>query len=153
MFYVSNLRGKLIGVTDTDDDVEDFLTPTDVLLAEKQVNKIEGIIRVNGKVYFIPMTPITLQLSKLQRGIPVRVKLTNGLDFKQTIFIGSKFDESRKDIVFYFFDDSGVEGSFGVSCQFALNHKSELQIDLNDNDHTRVNTLIKRLKDSADFKL
>lgn len=153
MFYVSRLKGKMIGVIDTDDGVEDFLTPTDVLLAEKQGNKIEGIIRVNGKVYFIPMTPITLQLSKLQRGIPVRVKLTKGLDFKQTIFMGSKFDENRKDVIFYFFDDSGVEGSFGISCQFALNHKSELQIDLNNNDPMRVTTLIKRLQDSADFKL
>lgn len=38
MFYVSRLKGKMIGVIDTDDGVEGFLTPTDVLLAEKELS-------------------------------------------------------------------------------------------------------------------
>ena len=38
MFYVSRLKGKMIGVIGTDDDVEDFLTPTDVLLAERELS-------------------------------------------------------------------------------------------------------------------
>ena len=146
MYYISKLKGKLIGIIDTSDMIEDFLSPKDVLLAERQGYKIEGIVRHNGNVYFIPITPTMLAIKSIPVGTPVRIKMTSGLDYKQTIYLGNKFDDSRKDVVFYFFDDSGVDGYFGISCKYALNNIKELMYDTN-NDAVRVATLLKRIKD------
>ena len=52
MFYISNIRNKTVGITDTTDNVEEFLSSNEVLLAEKQVGKIEGILRIKGRIYF-----------------------------------------------------------------------------------------------------
>lgn len=151
MFYISNIRNKTVGITDTTDNVEEFLSSNEVLLAEKQVGKIEGILRIKGRIYFIPLTNMTLALKQKKVGIPVRVKLTAGLDYKQTVYMGSKFDENRKDVVFYFYDDSGVDGYFGVSCNYALMHKDELFFDFENNDAVRVATLLRRIKDNGNL--
>ena len=49
-----------------------------------------------------------------------------------------------------FFDDSGVDGYFGLSAQYLYSNDG-FDLDFNNNDPQRVATLTRRLKDSGGF--
>jgi hypothetical protein len=143
MFYISSKKGKKYGITDTSDGIEEFYTPNEILQIECQHIKIEGLLRSNGKIYFVPLATNILPLLNTQIGTPVIVQMTATITPKQTIYLGSQLNNDM--LVFYFFDDSGLSGDFGISSDFACRHK-DFKLKFNDNDPLKVQQLLQRLK-------
>lgn len=143
MFYISKVFKSHINVIDTTDNVEESLTATELLQAERMGYKIAGILHKNGHVYFLPYTIDLIKLDTMIVGTPVRIKLSKGLDFKQTLYAGRKLKNGK--LIFYFYDDSGVDGYFGLSSEYIVDN--HVNFDFNNNDTTRVATLVHRFKD------
>lgn len=146
MYYISGVVKNKIKVVDTSDNAEDLLTTTEVLQAERMGYSIKGLIHSNGRVYFCPYSPSILEIDNLQIGSPVRVRLSSGLDFKQTLYAGKHLKNGK--LLFYFYDDSGVDGYFCLSSEYIT--KNNISFDFK-NDTIRVATLINRFKDSGGF--
>ena len=93
MFYVSSRKGKLIGITDTTDGVEEMIN-MDPMVKPLGVNSVK--------------------LIKLPIGSPVRVKLKSNGDFKQCIVAGftadgvTLYDGSMYNVKYDYIDIGGV---------------------------------------------
>lgn len=147
MYFISGVSKNKILVTDTSDGVEDKMTPIEVLKAERMGFKILGLYHSSGHVYFCPYTMDLVRLANSQYGIPLRVRLTEGLGFKQVLYIGHEF-KGDKD-TFYFFDDSGIDGYFGLTSDYISTNSKSVKFDFDNNEPVRVSILTKRLKDSG----
>ena len=145
MFFITEVTKNCISVKDTTDNAVDKLTINEVLQAERMGYNISGIVRHNGQIYFCPYTLDLIRLDDTQVGTPVRVKLSKGLGFKQTLFVGKHFSNGK--LIFNFYDDSGITGCFGLSSEYIA--KNDVSFDFSNNDTIRVATLVKRLKDSG----
>ena len=131
---------------------EKLLSPQDILKAEQNGCKIDGVVRVDGEVYFVPLTPEVAQFSKVSKGTPVRVRMAASLDFNQTLYAGCSYNKQAGNIIYHFFDGSALGGIFGVSSQFAINHRDELKFDFDNNDPMRVAELVRKAKESGNLK-
>lgn len=147
MYYISRVVKNKIYVVDTSDGVEDKMLPIDILKAEKMGFNILGLYHSRGHIYFCPYTKELVKISQLDIGVPIRVRLTKGLGYKQTLYLGHEFN-GNKDI-FYFFDDSGIDGYFGLSSDYIYSNRESVNFDFENNDSTRVAILTRRLKDSG----
>lgn len=147
MYYITKIDKKYVWVKDTDDVVVDKFDKHEALALEKRGIKIHGIFHHLGKIVFSAYTDISARLLTINVGTPIRVRVSSGLDYKQTLFLGSQIKDDKE--VFMFYDDSGADGYFGLSAQFLYN--SGVVLDFDNNDPQRVSTLTKRLKDSGGF--
>ena len=143
MYYITKVTKNSVSVMDTADNVEDKLTPIEVLQAERMGYKVKGLIHLNGQVYFYPYTVDLIKVDSLAVGTPVRIKLSKGLGFKQTLYAGKQFKNGK--LVYYFYDDSGVDGYFGLSSEYIA--ENSISFDFSNNDAVRVATLVHRFKD------
>lgn len=148
MYYITKINQKYVWVKDTKDGVIEKFSKYDVLGYEKMGIKIHGIFHYLGKIYFSAYSDVSAKLLTTTIGTPIRVKVSKGLDYKQTLYLGSRFENGKE--VFMFFDDSGVDGYFGLSAQYLCNSQ-DFDLDFSNNDPARVLTLTKRLKDSGGF--
>lgn len=147
MYYITKIDKKYVWVKDTDDGVVDKFDKHEALALEKRGIKIHGIFHHLGKIVFSAYTDTSARLLTTNVGTPIRVRVSSGLDYKQTLFLGSQIKDDKE--VFMFYDDSGADGYFGLSVQFLYN--SGVVLDFDNNDPQRVSTLTKRLKDSGGF--
>ena len=147
MYYITKIDKKYVWIKDTDDGVVDKFDKHEALALEKRGIKIHGIFHHLGKIVFSAYTDTSARLLTTNVGTPIRVRVSSGLDYKQTLFLGSQIKDDKE--VFMFYDDSGVDGYFGLSAQFLYN--SGVVLDFDNNDPQRVSTLTKRLKDSGGF--
>lgn len=148
MYYITKMNARYIWVKDTTDGVIDKFDKHEALLFERQGIRIHGIYHHLGKLIFSAYTDTTAKLLVTKIGTPIRVKLSKGLDWKQTLFLGSQLQDDKE--VFLFYDDSGVDGYFGLSAQYLYNNP-DLVLDFENNDPSRVTMLTRRLKDSGGF--
>lgn len=84
-------------------------------------------------------------LKNTANGIPLKLKLSDTLDWKQVIYMGEEFDSDRKQNTFRFFDGSGVSGIFTLSERFILNNKA-IKAKFNDNEPGETAFLINYLQ-------
>lgn len=148
MYYITKVNERYVWVKDTDDNKVDKFSKYDILSIEKRGFKIQGIFHYLGKIYFSAYTDVSVKLLNTVIGTPIRVKVSKGLDYKQTLYLGSQFKDGKE--IFMFFDDSGVDGYFGLSAQYLYSNDG-FDLDFNNNDPQRVATLTRRLKDSGGF--
>lgn len=145
MYYVTNIIGKKIGIKDTSDGVVDYLKPVEAVLAIRQGLKIVGIYKYRGDIYFTPLNDILAKLLSSAVGTPVLVKLAEGLDFRQSLYVGYKLVAS--DIIqLDFYDDTGVTGLFSVTNKEVM-EDSRIQFNFNCDNQKRISVLKRRLVD------
>ena len=148
MYYITKINERYVWVKDTTDNAVDKFSKYDILSIEKHGFKIHGIFHYLGKIYFSAYSDVSAKLLTTTIGTPIRVKISSGLDYKQTLYLGSQFKDGKE--IFMFFDDSGVDGYFGLSAQYLYSNDG-FDLDFNNNDPQRVATLTRRLKDSGGF--
>lgn len=148
MYYITKMNERSVWIKDTTDGVVERYSKYDVLGYEKMGIRIHGIFHYLGKIYFSAYSDVSAKLLTTNIGTPIRVKVSKGLDYKQTLYLGSQFKDGKE--IFMFFDDSGVDGYFGLSAQFLYSNDG-FDLDFSNNDPARVLTLTKRLKDSGGF--
>lgn len=142
MFYISRKQKDSYGVVDTDDGIEEFLTKQELLSAESVVGKIYGIERDKSGIHFLTLVSRIADLISKDKGTAVSVKLRD-LPFKQTLYLGYKYDSEMDDLVFYFFDNSGANGYFGVSRSYILKGNQVVDFDFDNIDVSKVGLLLK----------
>ena len=88
MFYVSSISGSKIGVTDTADGVEEFVTKDGIsCYLARGVFILGASISQNGSVKVAPICKEASKFLYMSSGTPVQVKLSESLPFKQFIFV------------------------------------------------------------------
>lgn len=147
MFYVSSQKGYLIGVTDTEDDVEGFFKPLDLLKYERLGFKIIGINHENGRIYFIPFNKSLIQILGMELGSPLKIKISDGVDYEQVLYIGKKVKANTCEFMFY--DDGGIEGFLKLSSHYII--ENNIVFDFDNNDIQRVMTLQRRYQDMGEI--
>lgn len=145
MFYIVKVSDNLISVLDTSDGVVDDLTPKEVLKAEELGIEVVGVHHFRGSICFCPYTDDLIKLMSIKIGTPVMVKVAKGIGFKQTLYIGHKFENERD--IFYFYDDSGVDGYFGLASDYVAENKGSVQFDFENKERVRASILTRRFKD------
>lgn len=150
MFYLSGRKhGSKYGVVDSSDGSEDFLSVRELLSAERAGYGIYGFMRKSGYLYCFGVNSVIISLLDQSSHTPVMLKLADGLEFSQTIYMGHRIYAGE--LEFVFFNDSGVSGiCIATSKQFL---SGEVSIDFNHIDDRRAEVLLRRLKDSGGFKL
>lgn len=144
MFYISSKKAGLVyGITDTDDNVEEFYGYDDILKFLKQGIKIFGVSGYSYEPKIRVLCDAEIKLFQLQRGMPCRLKLSNNLDWKQCLYLG--VTESY----FIFFDDSGVNGIFNLSMRYI--DENGVKVDVSHNDTTEVARLVNALNSGNNF--
>lgn len=107
-------------------------------------DSIAGAIKANNSVELSGVELLNI-LKNTEVGVPLKLKLSETLDWKQVLFVGEEFDNQRKINTFNFFDGSGINGRFSLSDRFILNNHN-IKAKFNDNDATEVAFLINYLK-------
>lgn len=150
MFYLSGKRkGTKYGVVDTTDGVETFHTMSELLTVECRGTKIYGIFRKYGYLHCFGMSLVSIRLLNSCTPCTVRVSLSSGLSFMQTIYMGYRILSGR--LEFVFFNDGGMSGLCILTSEQLLG--SEVRLDFEGVDHRRAEVLMRRLKDSGEFVL
>ena len=116
MFYVSSRKGKLIGITDTADGVEEMINMDKLTcyLARGVVFVGVKYKNMNSDPMVKPLGVNSVKLIKLPIGSPVRVKLKSNGDFKQYIVAGftadgvTLYDGSMYNVKYDYIDIGGV---------------------------------------------
>lgn len=95
-------------------------------------------LRVYNKEIKIENKEINIveQLNKLIVGSPLKIRI-NSLNWIQCLYYGSTGSNH------YFFDNSGLTGTFALSEQFIRDKNNMVQINLDDNNPTEVAKLLK----------
>lgn len=154
MYYLSgHKQGARYGVVDTEDGVEDYLSMPELLSAESNGYKIYGLLRNKGYIHCLGVTQEFAHLLRLHKQVPfpVAVRLSRGLGFRQTLYIGYRI---RKGVLeFVFFDDSGDSGLCIVSNLEIITHPGDVSLDFRNINSRRADVLMRRLKDSGGFLL
>lgn len=152
MYYLSgNKKGVKYGVVDSDDGVEDFMTITELLTAESRGYKIYGLFRKQGYLYCFGMNMDIVDLLCRRVPVPVALRLSRGLGFMQTIYIGHRIRNGG--LEFVFFNDGGMSGLCILSNTDFLTHPGDVALDFVHIDSRRADVLLRRLKDSGGFVL
>ena len=140
MFYVSSIMGNKVGVTDTTDRVEEFYTQDNlacflakgiVILGASFKNNSSGSLSINV------ICPEAAKLLYLQKGMPVRLKLSDNLPFKQFLILRA--------------DTEGVMLFDGTMSKltFSFIRTNRVLVDTVSNDAIRVAELLKLVKAGA----
>ena len=137
MFYVNSRKGDLYGIIDTEDGVEDFCSKDQIKGFLKIGAKIAGIAP-SGHIYTLNSKTARLWFS--EKGIPVMVKSSPTLDWKQTLYCG--MEEKDGKLLFKFFD--GGLAPFGFSSDFIS--RSGVDFDFDNNDPLEMTQLIMQVK-------
>lgn len=150
MYYLSGRqKGRKYGVIDTKDGVEEFFTMSDMLTAESRGFKIYGLFRKYGYLYCFGMTPLSMELLTKTPPVAVAVRLSRGLGFMQTVYMGYRVNMNR--LEFVFFNDGGESGLVILT---SLDFQAGgVALDFVNLDHRRAEVLMRRLKDSGGFRL
>lgn len=152
MYYLSgNRKGSKYGVVDSEDGVEDFMTLTELLTAESQGYKIYGMFRKQGYLYCFGVNPVIVSLLSRKVPFPVALRLTKGLGFMQTVYLGHRIRNSL--LEFVFFNDGGMSGICVLNNNDFLTHPDDVALDFRQIDWRRTEVLMRRLKDSGGFIL
>lgn len=143
MFYICARKEGKYGVKDTKDGVTEFYALDYIQSLPSLGIDVAGLTE-SGKAYVL-----TKDLAKLwytEMGVPVRVRLSKSLDWKQTLFC--RHYENDGQLIFQFYDDSGITGTFGLSSAFVC-RSSDVSFDFNNNEPEEVAHLIMLLKKGA----
>lgn len=144
MFYVSSKNASYIGVTDSDDGITEYYTMSDLKKFKSQGINILGL--TNNFTYVVNYKFINLW--NISKGAPLRIRFNKSLDYKLVLYIGCYLDESKKCMIFKFFDGEGLTGVFNISSIFLNTKSSEISIDFDNIDPIRLSKLIKMIKSS-----
>lgn len=107
-------------------------------------DSIVSAIKANNSQELNCMDAINM-LNNTDAGIPLKVKITDYNDWKQCIYMGSRYDDDRRDTIFRFFDGSAITGTFDFSKRFISNNE-KIKFKFNDNDATETAFLINYMK-------
>lgn len=150
MYYLTgNKHGSKYGVVDTSDGNEDFLSVSELLSAESRGFQIYGMLRKSGYLYCFGVNLVTIELLNRPSSSPVLVRLSGGLGFMQTVYMGYRI--STGNLEFVFFNDSGMSGLCVVTSSQLLS--GEVSVSFDKIDVRRFEVLMRRLKDSGEFRL
>ena len=144
MFYVSSKNASYIGITDSDDGITEYYTMSDLKKFKSQGINILGL--TDNFTYVVNYKFI--KLWSLNKGTPLRIRFNKSLDYKLALYMGCSLDESKKCIVFKFFDGEGSTGVFNLSSVFLNTKSNEIDIDFDNIDPIRLSKLIKMIKSS-----
>lgn len=151
MYYLTgSKRGSRYGVVDTEDGVEDFLTISELLMAESRGLKVYGLFRKNGYLYCFGLTVEAIGLLKRRAPVAVRVRIASGVGFTQMVYMGHRVT-SVGSLEFVFFDDSGMSG-LCILTNLDFIHGG-VALDFLNIDQRRASVLMRRLQDSGGFVL
>lgn len=151
MYFLSgNRRGSKYGVVDTEDGIEDFLTISELLVAESRGLKVYGLFRKNGYLYCFGLTLDAVNLLKRRVPVAVRVRIAHGLGFTQMVYMGHRVTNTG-DLEFVFFDDSGMSGLCILTNMDFIS--GGVGLDFFNIDQRRASVLMRRLQDSGGFVL
>lgn len=151
-------QGKyIIRIKDNDSKTKD--TEDRIVSADRNITKVGNslpykgssiadsiavTIKSNNKHELYCQDAINI-LNNTAEGVPLKVKMNDYLEWKQCIFIGSRYDNNRKDNIFRFFDGSGVTGTFDFSQKYISNN-DKIKFKFNDNDPTETAFLLNYIK-------
>lgn len=140
MFYVSSMRSRnVFGITDTLDGVEEFYNKDDIscFLARGMMILGASFKNMNGNLNINVIGRESAKFLRLQSGMPVRVKLSGNLPFKQFILIRIEtdgvmlFDGTLSKLSFSFMDVNNVV------------------VDTENNDAIRVTELLTQIRNAS----
>ena len=139
MFYVSSVCGNKFGVTDTSDGVEEFYTKNELSCFLARGYFILGVAfkNTNGDLSINVICPEAAKMLYLQSGMPVRVKLSDRLPYKQFILI-------RVDADGVMLFDGTVS-----KITFSFIKNSRILVDTKQNDAIRVAELLRLVQAGA----
>ena len=139
MFYVSSLKGSKVGVTDTADGIEEFYTKDQLSCYIARGIPILGFSfkSLSGLFNVTPVCREAAKLLYLQSGMPVRLKLSSELPFKQFLFLRVDSDGVM------LFDGTTSKITF----RFIQLHSTV--VDTQNNDAIRVSELLRMVQAGA----
>lgn len=108
-------------------------------------DSIASSIKANNNIELAGEEAINM-LKNTEPGIPLKVKIGIHGDWKQCIYIGNRYDDDRKDVLFSFFDGSSITGTFDFSQKFISNKDNGIKIKFNDNNPTETAFLLNYMK-------
>lgn len=149
-FYVSSIRSgdnRKIGITDTKDGIEEFYSLSDVKSILSSGIKVHGLNIGNNGMCIEQISEWSLFLLEQAQGVPMRLQITATSTPKYVIYLDSKWDKDKKKLIHYFFDNSGVEGYFGLSASFISDHKISFNISTSDLNPMAITDLVNKLKE------
>lgn len=136
MFYVSRRMGSKIGVTDTADGVEEFVSLDKLTCYLARGVQIAGVQyrSINSDPSVKPLGRESVKLLYLQSGMPVRIKIDDRSPWRQCLFVRANlnsvflFDGTMFEFTFSFIDTRGVA------------------VDTSRNDPIRVSELLRQVQ-------
>lgn len=136
MFYVSSRRGRQVGVTDTTDNVEEFVSVDKLTCYLARGIQIAGVHyrNVNSDPDIKPLGRESVKFLYMQSGTPVRLKLDSKSPWKQCLFVRATlnsvflFDGVMFELTYSYIDMRGIS------------------VDASKNDAIKVSELLRQVQ-------
>ena len=136
MFYVSSRNGGKIGVTDTTDGVEEFVSMDKLTCYIARGVQIAGVQyrSINSDPSVKPLGKESAKLLYLQSGMPVRIKIDSRSPWEQCLFVRANLNSV------FLFDGTMFEFTFGFI------DTRGIIVDTKNNDPIKVSELLRQVQ-------